>query len=136
MWKDFKAFLTKSNALALALGVVIGASVGKVVSAIVDDLIMPVVGLVNRAVNETSGDWRAIAFGPPDEKGHGVFKVGHFIGTLLDFFIVALVIFLVTKLVLRQKEKDPPPPTKDCPFCLASIPLAATKCQACTSVVT
>jgi large conductance mechanosensitive channel len=125
MWKDFRAFLTKSNALALALGVVIGAAVGKVVSAIVDDLVMPLVGLVT-----PSGDWRTMAFGP-----NGVFKVGHLVGTLVDFFIVAAVIFLATKFFLREKAKDPPPPTKACPFCLATIPLAATKCQACTSVV-
>jgi large conductance mechanosensitive channel len=132
MWRDFKAFLTKSNALALALGVVIGAAVGKVVAALVDDLIMPIVGLVT-----PSGDWREMAFGPQSKTSpNGVFRVGHLVGTLVDFLVVAAVIFIVTKLVVREKEKEPPPPRKDCPFCLASIPLAATKCQACTSVVT
>jgi large conductance mechanosensitive channel len=126
MWQEFKAFLTKTNALALAVGVVLGVAVGKVVSAFVDDLIMPIVGLVT-----PSGDWRSIAFGP-----NGSFKVGHMIGTLVDFVIVAFVIFIITKALLREKPKAPPPAMKDCPQCLASIPLAAKRCQACTSLLT
>jgi large conductance mechanosensitive channel len=125
MWQEFKAFLTKTNALAMAVGVVIGVAVGKVVSAIVDDLIMPIVGMVT-----PSGDWREIGVGPKD-----AFKVGHFAGTVVDFVIVAFVIFWLAKALLREKPKAPPPAMKDCPECLASIPKAARRCQACTSML-
>jgi large conductance mechanosensitive channel len=130
MWQEFKAFLTKTNALALAVGVVIGAAVGKVVSSIVDGLIMPLVGLVT-----PSGDYRNIAFGPPDKEGVGSFKIGNVLGNLLDFVIVAWVVFLIMKAILREPAKAPPPAMKNCPLCLASIPEAAKKCQACTSAL-
>jgi large conductance mechanosensitive channel len=130
MWQEFKAFLTKTNALALAVGVVIGAAVGKVVTALVEGLIMPVIGLA-----KADGDWRSIAFGPPDAEGVGSFKVGRVAGSLVDFFFIALVVFLITKALLKEKPKAPPPSMKECPFCLASIPEQATKCQACTSAL-
>jgi large conductance mechanosensitive channel len=130
MWQEFKAFLTKTNALALAVGVVIGVAIGKVVTSLVEGLIMPVVGLVS-----PSGEWRAMAVGPHDTKGEGVFKVGSVLGSLVDFVIVAFLVFLITKALLREKPKAPPPAMKDCPFCLASIPQAAKKCQACTSAL-
>jgi large conductance mechanosensitive channel len=130
MWQEFKAFLTKTNALALAVGVVIGTAIGKIVSALVEGVIMPTVGLVS-----PTGDWRQMAFGPHDDKGVGVFKVGNVLGSLVDFVIIAVLVFLITKALLREKPKAPPPSMKDCPFCLASIPLAAKKCQACTSTL-
>jgi large conductance mechanosensitive channel len=130
MWQEFKAFLTKTNALALAVGVVIGAAVGKVVSSMVEGLIMPLVGLA-----APEGQWREIAFGPPDKDGIGSFKVGNVMGSLLDFTIVALIVFLVTKALLREKPKAPPPSMKDCPYCRESVPEAATKCRACTSAL-
>ncbi len=125
MLAEFKAFLLKSNALALAVGVVIGAAVGKVVSSIVGDLIMPIVGMVT-----PSGDFRSITVGPKGE-----FKVGNFLGAALDFVIVAFVIFMIVKALMREKPAPPPPPTKDCPHCLEKVPVAATKCRACTSVL-
>ena len=132
MLQDFKAFLTKSNALALAVGVVIGAATGKVVSGIVDDLLMPVIGLVLPA-----GDWREAKFvlrSVTDAKGKvtdSAIAYGHLIGTVIDFFFIALVVFLVTKALL--KPAAPGPPTRSCPECLESIPLEARKCKACGS---
>ena len=125
MIAEFKAFLLKTNAMALAVGVVIGAAVGKVVSSIVGDLIMPIVGLVT-----PSGDFRSITAGPKGE-----FKVGNFLGALVDFVMVAVVVFMIVKALLREKPAPPPPPTKDCPQCLEKVPVAATKCRACTSVL-
>ena len=131
MLQDFKAFLTKSNALALAVGVVIGAATGKVVSGVVDDLLMPVIGLVLPA-----GDWREakiVLKTAVDAKGkvsESAIAYGHLIGTIVDFFFIALVVYLVTKALLRP---PPAPPSKACPECLESIPLAARKCKACGS---
>lgn len=132
---EFKAFLTKSNALALAIGVVIGTAVGKVVSSIVGDLLMPLIGLVA----PTGGSWRDWAVGPlvqPPGGGPavGAFKLGSFLGSVLDFVIVAFVIFMLTKLLLREAKKpDAVPTTKPCPECLEAVPLAAKRCRACTS---
>lgn len=135
MFEEFKAFLTKSNALALAVGVIIGAATGKVVSGIVDDLLMPVIGLVL-----PSGDWREaklVLRTVTDAKGKvtdSAIAYGHLIGTLIDFIFIALVIFLVTKALI--KPAPPGPPTKICPECLESIPVEARKCRACGSSVT
>jgi large conductance mechanosensitive channel len=118
--REFKEFLTKTNALALAVGVVLGAAVGKVVSSVVSDLLMPIVGLVT-----PDGDWRSIAAGP--------FKVGSFLGAVVDFVVVALVVFIIMKALLREKPK--PVTTKPCPQCLEVVPLEAKRCRACTSAI-
>jgi large conductance mechanosensitive channel len=137
MIKDFVAFLTKANALALAIGVIIGAATGKVVSAIVDDLLMPIVGTIMPA-----GDWREAQFvisKSIDATGKATVnavKWGHFIGAMIDFVIIAFVVFLITKALLPKEPPPPPvPETKTCPECLETIPKAAKKCRACTSVV-
>lgn len=122
MVTEFKAFLIKTNALALAVAVVIGIAFGKVVSALVDGLVMPIVGLVT-----PGGEWRAMKAGP--------FHVGNVLGAIVDFVITAFVIFIVTKAFLREKAALPAPPTKECPQCCEQIPLAANRCRACTSPV-
>jgi large conductance mechanosensitive channel len=134
MLQEFKAFLTKSNALALAVGVIIGAATGKVVSGIVDDLLMPVIGLIL-----PSGDWRdakLVLRTVTDAKGKvtdSAIAYGHLIGTLLDFFFIALVVFLIARALI--KPPPPGPPTKGCPECLETIPAEARKCKACGSAV-
>jgi len=133
MVQDFKAFLTKSNALALAVGVIIGAATGKVVSGIVDDLLMPVIGLLLPA-----GDWREaklVLRTVTDAKGkvtESAIAYGHLMGTLIDFILIAFVVFLVTKALI--KPAPPGPPTKNCPDCLEAIPPEARKCKACGSL--
>lgn len=122
MLTEFKAFLLKTNALALAVAVVIGIAFGKVVSALVDGLVMPIVGMVT-----PGGEWRAMKAGP--------FLVGSVLGAIVDFVITAFVIFVVTKAFLREKAKPPAPPTKECSQCCEQIPLAAKRCRACTSSV-
>ncbi len=119
---EFKAFLLKQNALALAVGVVIGGAFGRVVSGVVDDLIMPVVGLL-----EPAGNWRAIKVGP--------FLVGDFIGRAIDFLIVAAVVFAIVKALIREKAPPPPAPTRTCPQCLEVIPAEAKRCRACAQPV-
>ncbi len=134
MFKEFKAFLTASNALALAIGVIIGAATGKVVSAIVDDLLMPIIGLVLPA-----GNWKEakiVLKSAADASGkvtESSIAYGHLIGTAIDFIIIAFIVFLITKALL--KPAPAPPATKTCPECLESIPVAAKRCRACTSAV-
>jgi large conductance mechanosensitive channel len=134
MLNDFKAFLTKSNALALAVGVIIGAATGKVVSATVEDILMPPISMMM-----PPGDWREaqiVLSKSADANGKitvSALKYGHFAGCIVDFVIISFVVFLITKAIL---PKEPPPPaTKVCPECLETIPAAAKKCKACTSVV-
>ena len=134
MLQEFKVFLTKSNALALAVGVIIGAATGKVVSGVVDDLLMPIIGLILPA-----GDWREaklVLKTVTDAKGKitvNAIAYGHLIGTIIDFFLIALVVFLVTKALV--KPAPPGPPTKNCPDCMEAIPVEARKCKACGSSV-
>jgi large conductance mechanosensitive channel len=115
---EFRKFLLERNVLALAVGVVLGVAVGKVVDSIVKSLIMPVVGLIT-----PSNDWR----GGLNWKGFGF---GDVLGTLLDFIIVAGVVFLITKSLIRSA---PPAPTKACPECLEAVHPDAKRCKFCTS---
>jgi large conductance mechanosensitive channel len=134
MVQEFKDFLTRTNALALAIGVIIGAAVGKVVTAVVDDVLMPVVGLIL-----PSGDWRQakiVLKTVTDATGkvsESAITYGHLIGAILDFTFIALVVFLIVKALI--KPPPPGPPTKNCPECLESIPAEARKCKACGSSV-
>ena len=122
---EFQAFLLKQNVIALAIGVVIGAAVGKVVSGLVDDVIMPIVGTLLPA----GQDWRSAQL---TLRGTNAIKYGDLIGRALDFLIVAAVVFVIVKLLIKEA---PPPATKACPQCLETIPAAATRCRACTSPV-
>lgn len=132
MLQDFKAFLTKSNALALAVGVIIGAATGKVVTALVEDLLMPIIGLLLPA-----GDWRAakiVLKTSTDAAGtvtESAIQYGHLVGTLVDFVLIAWVVFVITKALLKPAPTPPAPATKTCPDCLEVVPEAARKCRAC-----
>jgi large conductance mechanosensitive channel len=129
MLKDFKDFLLKQNALALAIGVIIGASIGKVVSAIADDVINPLIGLLLPA-----GDWRnakVVLSHATDAAGkvtENAITYGDLIGRIVDFIIIAFVVYLITKSFL---PKPGAPTTKTCPECVEAIPVAATRCRAC-----
>jgi large conductance mechanosensitive channel len=132
MFKEFKEFLLKQNALALAIGVIIGAAIGKVVSSIVEDLINPIVGLLL-----PGGDWRNArivlsrgvdAAGKPTEAG---ISYGHLVGSIVDFVIIAFVVYMIAKAFI-PKPGEPKPETKECPQCREIIPLQATRCKACT----
>jgi large conductance mechanosensitive channel len=134
MLKEFKEFLLKTNALALAVGVIIGAAVGKVVSSLVADVLMPLISLAI-----PGGSWREskiVLSAHPDATGKVVenaITIGTFIGTLIDFVIIAAVVFLITKALLKPAPAPPAPPTKTCPECLETIPQAAKRCRACGS---
>lgn len=123
MHGEFKAFLLKNNVVSLAVAFILGAAVGKVVSALVADLVMPVVGMLS-----PSGEWRQLAW----QLGGAKFLVGDFLGSVLDFAVVALVVFLIAKVMIKP---EPTPETKTCPFCLEVVARAATRCKFCTQVV-
>lgn len=133
MGRAFRDFLLKQNALALAVGVIIGAAIGRVVSSLVADIIMPVVSL-----GIPSGDWRSAKLvlsetvGPDGKPVVNAINYGTFAGTIIDFLIVAFVVFLLVQYLLRPA---PDAPTKTCLFCLETIPASAKKCRACTSAV-
>ena len=133
MLKEFKEFLLKTNALALAIGVIIGAAVGKVVSSIVGDLLMPIIGILI-----PGGEWRQIKIAlthNPDGSPAAGLMLGNFLGSVVDFIIIALVIFLVTKALLKPAPAPPAPPTKQCQDCLETVAAAAKKCKFCGSSV-
>ena len=123
MYQEFKAFLLKHNVTSLAVAFIMGAAVGKLVTAMVSDLVMPVVGMLS-----AGGEWRKIAF----EFGGSKFLIGDFLGSALDFAVIALVVFLITKNLLKE---PPQPETKTCPYCLEALAKAATRCKFCTQVV-
>ena len=123
---EFRQFLLKNNVTALAIGFILGAAVGKVVTALVTDFIMPFVGIIT-----PSGEWRQITY----EAAGAKFLVGDFLGAVVDFVIIALVVFIATKSLLKPESEPPAPPTKDCPACKETIAAAATRCKFCTSTV-
>lgn len=123
---EFRSFLVKNNVMMLATGFILGAAVGKVVTALVSDFIMPFVGMIT-----PSGEWRQITF----EAGGAKFLVGDFLGAVVDFVIIALVVFLAGKTLLKPQPEPPAPPTKNCPACTETIASAATRCKFCTQAV-
>ena len=131
MFDEFKQFLTKTNALALAVGVIIGAGIGKLVGSIVSDLIMPVLGLLM-----PGGAWRELKLvltRTPDGAPANAITYGAFLGNLIDFIIVAIAVFLISKALLRPAPEPPAKPTKECPQCCETVAAAAKKCRYCTS---
>jgi large conductance mechanosensitive channel len=129
--KEFREFLLKQNALALAIGVIIGAAIGKLVSSLVADVLMPLISLAI-----PGGSWREtqiVLTRTADAAGKEVvnaIKIGSFLGACVDFFIIAAVLYWLGKLLLKPA---PAAPTKACPECLEALPVAATRCRACTA---
>lgn len=133
MLQEFREFLLKTNALALAVGVIIGAAVGKFVGSLVSDLLMPVIGVVI-----PGGAWRELKFvlsTNPDGTPANAITYGAFVGAMVDFVIIALVVFMLTRMLLKPAPAAPGPPMKACAACLEKVPQAATKCRACGSAV-
>lgn len=134
MVREFKEFLVKQNALALAVAVIVGAAIGKVVSSIVEDVINPIIGLAL-----PGGSWRdakIVLSHTTDATGKVVengISYGHLIGAIVDFVIIGFVIFMIIKYALPKPEAAPA--TKECPQCKTLIPASATRCHACTQPV-
>ena len=133
MFGEFKKFLLQTNALALAIGVIIGAAIGKVVSSLAADILMPVIGLLI-----PGGAWREAKFvlsTGADGATANAITYGAFLGSVVDFVIIAVVVFMITKSLLKPESAAPAAPTKECPECRETIPAAARKCRACASPV-
>ncbi len=142
MSKEFKQFIMRGNVLDLAIAVVIGGAFGRSVSSLVNDLLMPPIGLILGKVDFSSLYLNLSGTAYPtladaQKAGAPVVKYGTFINTVIDFLIVAFVIFLVVRVANRlQKPKEAPaqaPATKECRYCLSVIPLKATRCAHCAS---
>jgi len=140
MWKDFREFAVKGNVMDMAIGVIIGGAFGKIVSSLLADVLMPPIGLLVGKVDFSSLfvslDSKAYpSLAAAKAAGAPTINYGVFLDTLLDFVIVALVIFLVVKQLSRLKRQEPqaPPSTSACPYCLSNIPIKATRCAHCTS---
>jgi large conductance mechanosensitive channel len=142
MWKEFKEFIMKGNVLDLAIGIIIGGAFGAIVTSLVNDIIMPPIGLllgkINFAdlfINLTGTAYPSLA--AAKDAGAPTINYGAFINTLINFVIIALVIFLIVKAVnrMRRPEKKPAatPDTKECPYCYTTISKKATRCPNCTS---
>ena len=124
MWTEFKAFLIKQNVLALAIAVVVGTALNALVTAVVEDAIMPVVA----AVTPDPASWQTFV-----TPGPVPFKVGHLGGALLNFLIIGLVAWRISKALIRPAPVAEAPATKPCPYCKMQIDAAATRCSHCTS---
>lgn len=129
MLKEFKAFVMRGNVMDLAVAVIIGGAFGKIVSSLVNDIIMPLIGLVIGGI-----DFSSLAF----TLGSAKVTYGNFINNLIDFIIIALVIFLMVKGLNSLQKKPAPAPaaaptTRECPHCFSTISIKATRCPNCTS---
>lgn len=143
-FQEFRDFAMRGNVVDLAIGVIIGAAFGKIVTSLVNDIIMPLIGLILGPVNFSDrfivldgGTYASLA--DAQAAGAPTVNYGLFINNILDFIIVAFVIFLVIRWFNRLKSKQPQqaeaPTTKDCPYCLTTVPLKATRCPSCTSEI-
>ena len=146
MLKEFKEFVLRGNVLDMAVGIIIGAAFGTIVASLVNDVIMPPIGLLLGGV-DFSNLFVLLKAGSPaapyaslaDAQAAGAVTInyGVFINAVVSFLIVAFVIFLLIRSInrLRREEEAPPaePTTKECPYCLSTIPIKATRCAHCTS---
>ena len=129
MLKEFKEFVMRGNVLDLAVAVIIGGAFGKIVSSLVNDILMPLIGLVMGGVNFSELSFTV---------GEAVVTWGAFVQAIVDFIVIAFVIFMIVKSANSAKKKEEPAPpaeptTKDCPYCFSTIAIKATRCPNCTS---
>ncbi len=143
MLKEFREFAARGNVIDLAVGVIIGAAFGKIVTSMVNDLIMPPIGMAIGGLDFKSlfiplnrGSYRSLA--EAQAAGAPTINYGVFLNTVLEFLIVAFVIFILVRQINRLKTPAPAPPTddaRDCPFCVSRISKKATRCPHCTSEI-
>lgn len=139
MLKEFKEFAMRGNVLDLAIGIVIGAAFGKIVSSFVSDILMPPIGLLmgdvdfsNLFINLGAGSYESLA--AAQAAGVATLNYGLFLNTIINFLIIAFAIYLLISQINRFKRKQEEGPTnRECPYCVSTIPLKATRCPCCTS---
>ncbi|MCL1826080.1 MAG: large-conductance mechanosensitive channel protein MscL [Betaproteobacteria bacterium] len=148
MWKEFKEFAIRGNAVDMAVGIVIGAAFGKIVDSLVKDIMMPPLGMLLGKVDfsnlflvladgKTPGPYSTLMLA--QQAGAVTLNVGLFINMVISFLIVALAVFMlvrgINKLRATAEDSAPAITTKDCPYCCSNISLAATRCPHCTSAL-
>ena len=143
MWKEFKQFAARGNVIDLAVGVIIGAAFGKVIASLVSDIVMPPIGMAigrvdfrNLFVALNGQAYASLA--EAQKAGAPTINYGIFLNTILEFLIVAFVVFLLVRQVNKWMPRPvvaPGEPRHDCPFCASSIPVRAKRCPFCTSEV-
>ena len=144
MFSEFKKFVLRGNVMDLAVAVIIGAAFGKIVSSLVNDLLMPLIGLVMGKVSFVdlfvSLDGKTYdSLKAARDAGGSVLAYGNFMQNIIDFLVIAFVIFLIVRAINKMTVKPAPaaapaaPATKDCPQCATAIPLKAKRCPNCTS---
>jgi large conductance mechanosensitive channel len=129
MLREFKDFAMRGNVMDLAVGVIIGGAFGKIISSVVGDVLMPLIGLLIGGV-----DFSGLAF----TVGSATVKYGSFIQAVIDFIIIAFVIFMMVRAMNKLQKPAPAPvpaapTTKECPYCFSAISIKATRCPNCTS---
>jgi large conductance mechanosensitive channel len=132
MLKEFKELVIRGNVLDLAVAVIIGGAFGKIVGSLVNDIIMPLIGLAMGGVNFSELSVTV---------GEAVVKWGAFVQTVVDFLVIAFIIFLIVKAANNMKKAPAPavpaePNTKECPHCFSTVSIKATRCPHCTSEIT
>jgi large conductance mechanosensitive channel len=144
MLKEFKAFAMRGSVLDLAVGIILGGAFGKIITSLVSDIIMPPIGLLLGRINfaglfvSLTGE-RFPSLAEAQAAGAPTINYGLFLSTIVDFILVALVIFLLVKQINRLAPKPAPAApatTKDCPYCQTAISIKATRCPNCTSQLT
>ncbi|HSO71062.1 MAG TPA: large-conductance mechanosensitive channel protein MscL [Thermodesulfobacteriota bacterium] len=143
MFKEFKEFAMRGNVVDMAVGIVIGLAFGLIVKSLVDDIIMPPIGLLLGNMDFSSIFWvlkEGTVPGPyptvaaAKQAGAVTLNIGLFINTIINFLIVAAAIFMVISTMNRLKKEEPAAPDKkECPYCLSTIPIQASRCPHCTS---
>ena len=146
MWKEFRKFITRGSIFDMAVGIIIGMAFNPIVNSLVKDIIMPPIGMLLGKVDFTgifiplNGQFYE-SLAKAQEAGAPTINIGIFINTIINFLIIAFVVFMMIKQINKIKPKEesklavPVPDTKECPFCLSKIPLKATRCPYCTSQV-
>jgi large conductance mechanosensitive channel len=140
MFREFKEFAMRGSVLDLAIGIIIGAAFGKIITSFVNDVLMPPIGLLLGKVDfsnlfvDLSGQGYSTLKAAKDA-GAATLNYGLFLNSIIDFLIVAFAIFILVRQInkLNRKEETTAPATKECPFCVANIPIKASRCPQCTS---
>ncbi len=132
---DFKAFLLRTNALALAIGVIIGTALGSVVNSLVNDIIMPPIGYLLGGLDFSTFKVVLRAASAGDPTTEVAIRYGLFVNATIVFIVVALVVFWVGRLLIREAPVAPPVPSKACPFCREGNAIDASKCKFCASAI-
>ena len=144
MWNEFKAFVMRGNVVDMAIGVVLGTAFGKIVTSLVSDILMPPIGLLlnemdfsNLFINLSRTHYASLT--QAKAAGAPTINYGVFVNDVINFFIIAVVMFWLIKPINRWKgirAAAAAPAVKDCPYCLSQIPVKAVRCAQCTAALT